>query len=307
MDDLFSGTLDDDERRLVAALPAPPPIGDIATSGAWIIEWRGEEEARTGTRLRLWLDIKQKGWGRLVSCASRNDVVSAIKAATYSATSAGAQPILQIEASITAEGIGGPGPDGRRELLSWQDVSAQLQRLNLATRCQLLLVCPRADGVAERLAACSGERLPCVAVIGPDGEVDEDLRLQALTTLYRNWIKQRPGIEAASRELAPARMRIDSMVALAHERWISGLVRATRAVTAEDLAQQLDAYAAALGPAFERDVRSDPRMRLMILPRKLHKAWRSLLMVDVYPENRRRYDFDAKAAAWGVLQARGLA
>ena len=99
------------DARLREGLPQPPPPQPLATSGVWIVEWRGEDESRGGTALRQWLEARYPGWSRLVACRGRTDAISAIKAAAWFARDAKASPILHLDVHCDSEGLQGPGRD----------------------------------------------------------------------------------------------------------------------------------------------------------------------------------------------------
>ena len=307
MADPLPGDLTDDEQRLQRTLPRPPPLQDVATTGVWIVEWRAEHGPRPGTALHRWLEARHPGWSRLVACQGRTDVVSAIKAATWFARDGKASPILHLEADCDADGLMGPGPDGAVERIAWRELAPHLARLNLATRCNLVLVCTAGDGVARQLAAAAGQRIPCVAVIAPASAVVPAPAqwLIAIQRLYRCWQAGQPGLEEASVSLAPVRLEATSMPACAYARLVATLLVATRADGRADAApRDASTIIAALGGG---DDAASARVRWPALPRQLQRHWRTLFMADLYPANLMRFDFDARTAAWRILQARGLA
>lgn len=306
MADPLAGDLTEDESRLLQDLPRPPPLDALATTGVWIVEWRGGSERRTGTELHRWLDSGDKGWSRLVACRGRNDVVSAIKAAAWSMRSAGARPILHLDARCTGDGLEGPGPQGG-EGIAWAELAPHLGGLNAASRCHLVLVCAAAgEAASERLVAAAGTRIPCVAVVAPAGVAapPPEHWLDGMQVMYRRWRSGRSGLEEASGAMAPARVEATSMPALAYARLVRLLVRGTR--PDQRAAGGPAAIVAALrGIAPDQVPPADARWQA--LPRQVQRLWRSLFLIDRYPDNRRRFDFDAKAAVWRILQARGLA
>lgn len=291
-----------DERQLREALPRPPRLENIATSGVWIAQWRPEHGPRPGSALHRWLEARHPGWSRLVDCHGRTDVVSAIKAATWLARDGKASPILHLDADCDARGLAGPARDGGSETVPWEELAPHLARLNVATRGNLVLVCSAGEGVAAQLAAAARERSPCMAVIAPATAAPPPPApwLMALQRLYRCWHDGQPGLEEASASLAPARMEAVSMPAELHARLVSDLLAATRPGE-RAAAGGPAALLAALG-ADGRGVGS-----WAALPRRLQRHWRSLFMADLYPDNLSRFDFDLKSAAWRILLARGLA
>ena len=295
-----------DEIQLRDGLPRPPAVQDIATTGVWIVQWRREHGPRPGIALHRWLEGRHPGWSRLVDCQGRTDVVSAIKAATWMARDGKASPILHLDADCDAEGLSGPTRDGGSERVEWRELAPHLARLNLASRCNLVLVCAAGEGVAARLAAAATDRAPCVAVIAPATAVPPPPAQWLIATqrLYRCWHSGQPGLEDASRALEPLRMEALSMPARLHEHLLSTLLAATRPGSATR-ADGAAAFLATLRGGGRADPLTD--LRWQMLPRQLQRHWRGLFMAELYRENLHRFDFDIKTAAWRILQARGLA
>lgn len=290
-----------DELQLRDALPRPPRLENIATTGVWIVQWRREHGPRPGSALQRWLDARHPGWSRLVDCQGRTDLVSAIKGATWFARDGKASPVLHLDADCDARGLVGPDRDGGSEVVAWEELAPHLARLNVATRGNLVLVCTAGDGVAARLAAAARGRSPCMAVIAPAlaGSPPPAPWLMAIQRLYRCWHAGQPGLEEASTSLAPARMEAVSMPAQLHERLVSDLLAATRPGH-RDGAGGAAALLSALG------AESGGAVSWRALPRRLQRHWRMLFMADLYPENLGRFDYDLKRAAWHILLARGL-
>jgi len=297
--------LDDDEIALRDSLPRPPPLQPLATTGVWIVEWRDDDGPRPGTALRQWLEARYPGWSRLVACRGRNDLVAAIKAATWFARDARASPILHLDARCDADGVEGTGHDGRTERITWHELAPHLAALNIATRCNLMLVCGAGeDDVAAQLVT-AGPRLPCVAVVAPTVAVAPAPWLIGMRRLYRCWHDGLPGVEDASAAMAPANLGATSMPDLAHAELVARLLRATRPghLAPGGNAAGIVAWLRGTTP----DAVAPADARWPALPRQVQRYWRSLLLTDLYPLNLARFDFDARTATWRILQARGLA
>lgn len=293
------------DARLREGLPQPPPPQPLATSGVWIVEWRGEDESRGGTALRQWLEARYPGWSRLVACRGRTDAISAIKAAAWFARDAKASPILHLDVHCDPEGLQGPGRDGTTERIAWRDLAPHLAALNIATRCNLMLVCGAGgDGIATQLLA-AGPRLPCVVLVAPTQPVAPTPWLMAMCRLYRCWHDGLPGVEAASGAMGPARLEATSIPDLAYERLVSQLLHATRP---EQRAAGSDAAAIlAWLRGTGADAVAPADARWTALPRQVQRYWRTLLLTDLLPDNLARFDFDARTLSWRILQGRGLA
>ncbi|TWG90955.1 hypothetical protein L599_002800000040 [Luteimonas sp. J16] len=291
------------EHRLRHGLPRPPRLQDLATTGVWIVQWRQEHGPRPGIALHRWLEERHPGWSRLVDCQGRTDVVSAIKAATWSARDGRASPILHLDADCDGDGLTGPERGGGPGRAAWGDLAPYLAQLNVATRGNLVLVCTAGAGVAGRLAGATRERSPCAAVVAPSTASPPPPApwLIATQRLYRSWRQGQPGLADASVPLAPAMLEAASMPDLLYERLLAHLFAATRADAVAAPGGGPGALLARLG------LEADPSLAWPALPRRLQRYWRTLFMADLHPENLQRFDFELKTAAWRVLQARGLA
>ncbi|MGY1520990.1 hypothetical protein [Luteimonas sp. A482] len=304
MDAPLPRELDDAEIELRDSLPRPPPLQPLATTGVWIVEWRSDDGPRPGTALRQWLQARYPGWSRLVACRGRNDLVAAIKAATWFARDARASPILHLDARCDADGVEGPSHDGQTERITWRELAPHLAALNIATRCNLMLVCGAGEGVAAQLAM-TGQRLPCIAVVAPTAAVAPAPWLIGMRRLYRCWHDGLPGVEDASAALAPASLEATSVPGLAYEGLVARLLHATRPEqrAAGGNAAAVVAWLRGITP----DAVAPAEARWPALPRQVQRYWRSLLLTDLHPLNLPRFDFDARTAVWRILQARGLA
>jgi hypothetical protein len=302
---LLEGELDDAEQELLNHLPAPPSVGEISTTNLWIVEWLSEGQKATGSELHEWLKLKRSGWSHLSVCRTKLDVIASIEEATQFAIRSGARPILHIEAHGNEEGLS-PDTHHSEQFISWGELTPKLRELNVAAQCNLVLVCAACKGIAAMLSASSGDRIPCIAVIGPDSEVTPSLLLAAMKELYRGWMTETLDLETASREMAPAELELQSMVSLSYESFMGFLLRHTRPENQSEMANRLSLLLAHMGKPYDQS-RASIEGQIALLPRRLQKAWKSLFMIDLYPENAERFGFDVKAAVWKVLQMRSLA
>ena len=296
--------LDAAEIALRDSLPRPRPLQPLATTGVWIVEWRSDQEPRPGTALQQWLESRYPGWSRLAECRGRNDLIAAIKAATWFAREARASPILHLDARCDADGVEGPGHDGQLERIAWHALAPHLAALNIATRCNLMLVCGAPEGVAARLAI-AGPRLPCVALVAPTAELAPAPWLIGLRRLYQCWHDGLPGLDEASAAITPDSFEASSMPELAWEGLVARLLNATHPDQRAGDGDAASLVAWLRGTTPDAVAPSDARWPA--LPRQVQRYWRSLLLTDLYPLNLSRFDFDARTAVWRILQARGLA
>ncbi|WP_449302121.1 hypothetical protein [Pseudoxanthomonas mexicana] len=306
MENFLSDDLSPQERALLEDLPKLQPVAHVNTTNVWIVEWLQDAERRTGTELHAWLEAKRGGWSHLVACKQRTDVFSAIQEAATFARRHNARPILHIEAHGNEDGLEGPNIDGELEFITWDEITPYLRELNFSTNCNLILVCAACKGIASMLSASSGDRIPCLAVIGPDSNVNPTPLLNAMKELYRAWMNGLLDLDAPSREMAPASLEIESMALLSYESFMEYVIRATRpgprAETAEKLAKVLER----MGKPYDQSL-SQVNGQISLLPRRMQRAWQRLFMMDLDSENRERFGFDVKAAIWKILRFRQLA
>ena len=138
--------LTDVEREILKSLPGPPATADIRTTNVWIVEWLPPNDRPTGRLLHDWMMERRPGWSAYYSCKNKAQVIHSIERATVRAQQSEMVPVLHLEAHGDEVGLGGPDEGGRSELLTWEELTAPLQELNLATRCNLVIF----------VAACTG-------------------------------------------------------------------------------------------------------------------------------------------------------
>jgi hypothetical protein len=93
--------------------------------------------------------------------------------------------VLHLEAHGDAEGLEGPDGAGGRELLRWEELTEPLRNLNVATRCNLVLVAAACTGFAAVKAFKKGPRAPALALVGPLEPIGSGRLLAALKEYYR--------------------------------------------------------------------------------------------------------------------------
>lgn len=153
------------ERVFIETLPGPPAVANVQTTNVWIIEWLSPEERHTGRELHDWMEKKRPGWSIYCPCATKSDVFAAIKRAQVCARN-GMVPVLHLESHGSDDGIA-PSRPPHDEYITWEELTEPLQGLNLATRCNLVLVVAACVGFAAVQAFRRGPRAPAVALVGP--------------------------------------------------------------------------------------------------------------------------------------------
>jgi hypothetical protein len=206
-------------------------------------------------------------------------------------------PVLHLESHGGEDGLA-PSRPPHIECLPWGDLTEPLQELNMATRCNLIVVVAACVGFAGVQALQRGPRAPAVALVGPDDEVTPSKLLAGAKELYRRWMDTRnltEMVESASREMDGVRFEPEPFATLCFEALVAGLVkrvrRPERQKSTEGLRQRLLA---------ETDLTSERiESRLLQLPYlpawgEVQRMWDEMFMIDIWPENKDRFGIDLK-------------
>lgn len=178
--------LTDAERALIETLPRPSAIAKVHTTNVWIVEWLWPDERRTGRELHEWMQHRRQGWSVYCACETKAEVIESIERAQLCAQHSEMVPVLHLEAHGGNAGLT-PSSDMHAEWLSWEELTVPLQRLNLAARCNLVVVVAACVGFAAVQALCQGPRAPAIALVGPDADVAPSNLLLGAKEFYRRW------------------------------------------------------------------------------------------------------------------------
>ncbi len=261
---------------LVGRLPGPPKEGKITTSNLWIIEWLSDQDRRTGKDLYGWIEERRSCWAAYSPCRSKAEVLSALERVIQRAEQKNIVPILHLEAHGNEEGLEGPDGKGGVERLRWDELTDPLQRLNLATRCNLLVFIAACVGFAGIKAFNVGPRVPAVELVGPVSAVSESDLILATKEFYRRWMDPSPNLTditaSASREVSKTHFEPEPFVMLAFESMIQMLIG--------------DLLSGEWAQRIEKNREKVPQ---------LQSIWDQLFMIDLWPENRIRFGVDITA------------
>ena len=174
--------------------PLPPtPTFDGVTLGfgrVVVIEWLGPGDKKTGKELVEWME--RKGFhtakrGRLIDLyqpETAGDVLEILRNVAEETRCGGNIPLIHIEAhgSPEAEPVGycHRDADGVVSVLTWEQLTPALREINIASRCNLLLVSAACWGHAAILASCRTDRVPFIACVGFGSEVNARSVLEAM-------------------------------------------------------------------------------------------------------------------------------
>ena len=292
--------LTDAERALAERLPGPPAIAEIRTTNVWIVEWLPPNEKRTGRLLHEWIKDRRPGWSAYSPCNTKAEVIAAIERATSRAQRSEMIPVLHLEAHGGDVGLEGPDGTGGSELLTWDELTVPLQRLNLSTRCNLVVVVAACTGFAGIKALSRGPRAPAVALVGPDAPVMPSNLLWATKEFYRRWQDKSPKLggiaTSASQEAGTVTFEVEPFAVLAYEAMVDKLIISMRPNEQRRRVERIRQCMLAENQWSTAEI--ERRLsRLPPLPSAvdLQWVWDQMFMIDLYTENRERFGIDMTA------------
>lgn len=294
-DDLTPAELD-----LLGRLPGPPAMAKIRTTNVWIVEWLHAQDQMTGKLLHDWLQERRPGWSAYAHCNTKADVLAAIERATVRAQQSHMIPLLHLEAHGNEVGLGGPDGIGGSKLLTWDELTDPLQRLNVATACNLVVLVAACTGFAGIKAFHRGPCAPAVALVGPDGPVTEGNLLKGTKEFYRRWFDEDPRltevVASASRETGIVGFEMEPFALLAFEAMAKSLIVSLRPDELSRRADRCRQRMRALGHFSDAEIEH----QILLLPPMptapdLQLIWDKLFMIDLWPENREQFGIDMAA------------
>ncbi len=295
---LSESDLTDTEQALIESLPTLPIIAKSQTSNIWIIEWLSPGESQTGQKLHEWMKAQRPRWSRYQYCKTKVDVIQSIERATHYSQQSGMIPVLHFEAHGNEFGLA-PSRENT-EFLTWEELTIPLQELNLATRCNLVVVVAACVGFAGIKAFQKGPRAPAVALVGPEANLGASELLLGTKEFYRRLMHdENPRlldmVESASRETGIVSFIPEPFATLFYEATVEYLVKSMRPTEREEHTKRLRHRMVS-----ETDLSpSEIENRLAQLPAipnwtELQHVWDKMFMIDLYPINRERFGIDMK-------------
>lgn len=284
----------DAEQVLFDSLPGPPLEAVIKSTNIWIIEWLPSGDQRTGRLLHEWMQEQRLGWSTYFECASKLEVVSSIKRATNLANKSEMSPVLHLEAHGNKIGLGRPDGSGGVELLEWDELTEPLQRLNLVTRCNLVVVVAACIGFAGIKALVRGPRAPAIALVGPDAPIMTSNLLSATKEFYRCWMHDDAKLGeiaiSASRQAGTVSFEWEPFAVLAFDAMAEQLIVSMRQdqqrMQVNRIQQKmLDETSLSSAEIECRLSQLSPSLQANIIQR----LWDEMFMIDLYPDNREKF------------------
>jgi hypothetical protein len=301
--------LTDTEKALFDSLPGPPVEAVIKSTKIWIIEWLPTIDKRTGRLLHEWMQERRPSWSNYSECTSQLEVVSSIERVTNLARKSGIIPVLHLEAHGDEKGLWGPDGNGGVQLFSWDELTEPLQRLNLETRCNLVVVIAACIGFAGINALVCGPRAPAIALVGPDSAIMDSDLLNGTKEIYRRWMDCNPKLDeiaiSASREAGTVSFEWEPFAVLAYDALAERLIFLMRQTQQR---KQVNRFRKRmLEEAKWSPAEIERRLSLLspsIQATLIQQLWDEMFMIDLYPENRERFGVNWTEIADLVLSAK---
>jgi len=279
------------EIDLIEKLPGPPRVAGLRTTNVWIVEWLFVRDEKTGRLLHEWIHERRPGWSAYSSYWSKAEVLAAIDRAAAESLRSGMIPVLHIEAHGDKLGLGGPEGKDHSGFITWDDLTLPLQRLNMATRCNLMIFVAACTGFAAINTFTGGPHAPAVFLAGPDGRLTGSSLLAGTKELYRGLMGGTPGVSAiledASREMEPVTFEPEPFAVLAFESLAESLVVFARQEELRRRTERVRWHMQSTGVKEHKD-----RTLRSVCADELQRRWDELFFIDRWSENRERFGVD---------------
>lgn len=292
--ELADKDLTNDEQSLFEILPGPPIKAVVRSTNIWIIEWLPQNEQRTGRLLHEWMQEHRPGWSLYSACEHKKEVLSSIEHATKKAEKYGMIPVLHLETHGNEMCLGLPDDNGNVEELTWDELIEPLQRLNLATRCSIVVVVAACIGFAGIKALVRGPRAPAVALIGPSAPIMSNDLFSWTKEFYKLWMAGNPNFSAiaaaATRKAGEVAFAWEPFAVLAYDALAKQVIISMRQEEKRKQLNRLRQRMAeenrySVGEIEKRLSRITPSLQVNVIQR----LWDEMFMIDLYPENREKF------------------
>jgi hypothetical protein len=289
-------------------------MAQIQTTSVWIVEWLSPDNRKTGKLLHDWIQERRPGWSAYSPCKSKAGVFGAIERATIRAQQSKMIPVLHIEAHGDEVGLEGPDGTGGSALITWDELTDPLQRLNLMTGCNLIVFVAACTGFAAIQTFRRGPLAPAAALVGPDGRVTEANLLSGTKEFYRRWTDEHPNLDdivaSVSLETEPVVFGLESFAILAFEALAESLIISMRPSEQHRCMERIRRGMRASNKFSEIEIERklsvlSPFSPVSCPPQLLQHEWDKLFMIDLYPANRERFGVDMAAIVENVLRHQG--
>lgn len=307
-------SLTTEEIALTHRLPRCPRWGSVRTTNVWIVEWLFPDDKRTGRLLHEWMKQRRNGWSRYTSCASKAELLAAIREAANYSEEHEASPILHIEAHGNSLGLEGPNALGGTEFMEWRELTPELQALNVATECNLAVFVAACKGFAGIDALAEGPRAPAAVLIGPVDDVTDTNLFEGVKEFYRRWmdadaVLHEVADHASQQAGGDILFEPEPFAALAYETFVKHLIVSMRPSERRERMAQMRARLANEIELSDHEINHDQRLHLQseIDESLWQTLWDEMFMIDLFPENRTRFGLDVREIVRLIAEFHGQA
>jgi hypothetical protein len=238
-----------------------------------------------------------------LECSSKDKVLAAIERAATHAEHHETIPLIHLEAHGSEEGLSDreEGANG----LTWEELIKPLQRLNIETRFNLILLIAACQGYAgiKAFVKAFNKKImpiaPALVIAGPYDDLRGDKLLLGSKEFYRRFSEQSSGfddsiINASSesghefgRTIFPFfvyHVLLENLiVSMREDQRVAKMNRTGEQFLKENKQERLSTekkrrLAEIYSPSFQADIR--------------RQGWDAMFMMDIFPENKKRFGVD---------------
>jgi hypothetical protein len=270
----------------------------------WIIEWLSSSDPHTGRKLHEWMQeqMQERNYSfRSVywECFSKDNVLAAMERAATHAEHHGIIPLVHLEAHGSENGLS----DSREgeNVLTWDELTKPLQRLNLATRCNLIVLVAACQGYAGLLAFINAFKesrptAPALVIAGPYDDLRGDELLLGSKEFYRRLAEQSPefdnSIINASGESGHKFGRTIFPV-LVYGGLLEYLITSLRKDQREERMNRTREQFLKINNKRTLSPEEEERLKEACSPafqaKTNQQQWDTIFMIDIFPENQERF------------------
>ena len=291
---------EDEQRLLDDRYGLPKRIAPRKPTHIWIIEWLSSSDRHTGRELHEWMQERNYSFrSEYCECSSKDEVLAALERATTDAEHHGTIPLIHLEAHGSEEGLS--DSEEGVNVLTWDELIKPLQRLNIATRFNLIVLIAACQGYAGIITFFKAFKklipiAPALVIAGPYDDLRVDKLLLGSKEFYRRLSEQSAefdnSIIYASSESGHEFGRTifsvllyevlleNLIVSMREDQRIANMNRISEQFLKENKQYKLSPekkrrLAEIYSPSFQADIR--------------RQGWDAMFMMDIFPENKKRF------------------
>ncbi len=270
----------------------------------WIIEWLSSNDRHTGRELHDWMQERNYSFRSVYcECFSKDKVLAAIERAATHAEHHGTIPLIHLEAHGSENGLS-DSSEGEN-VLTWAELTKPLQRLNIATRCNLIVLFSACKGYTGFISVfdvfkeknVETTKIPALVTAGPLGDSQPKELFDSMKEFYRRMSENQAdfdnAIESASNE-CNCKIKHELATAFVYDSLLDFLIHSLR----EDQ-KKIRFYSVR-----EKFLKRENKKILSVEQKEtlekindpyyqtefLQKEWDRMFMIDIFPENKKRFE-----------------